>query len=114
MQRGEHLHGGQAARLEHAAEHDQRLPRLALVDGVGQLVARDVARLAEIGREVVGRHPGALAVGGAQRAEETLDTAEILADVAGQQIGGPRLELHRRRPEMVVQPRLALARLARS
>ena len=93
----EHLHGGQAARLEHAAQHRQRPPRLTLVDGVGQLVARDVARLAEIRREVVGGDPGTLAVGGAQRAEQALDPAEILADVAGQQIGGPRLELHRRR-----------------
>ncbi len=30
-----------------------------------------------------------------------------------QQIGRPRLELHRRRPQMVVQPRLTLTRLAR-
>ena len=88
-------------------------PRLALVDGVGQLVARDVARLAEVRRQVVGRDPGALAVGGAQRAEQALDAAEILADVAGQQIGGPRLELHRRGSQMVVQPGLAVPRLAR-
>ena len=91
----------------------QRPPRLALVDGVGQLVARDVARLAEIGRQVVGRHPGPLAVGGAQRAEQALDAAEILADVAGQQIGGPRLELDRAGTQVVVQPGLAVARLAR-
>ena len=57
VQRGQHLHRGQATRLEHAVEHRQRLPRLALVDGVGQLVARDVARLAEVRREVVGREP---------------------------------------------------------
>ena len=113
MQGGQHLYRGQAARLEHAAQHRQGLPRLTLVDGVGQLVARDVARLAQIRREIVGGHPGTLAVGGAERAEEALDPAEILADVAGQHVGGPRLELHRRRAEMVVQPGLAVPRLAR-
>ena len=88
-------------------------PGFALVDGVGELVARDVAGLAEIRREVVGGDPGPLAVGGAQRAEQALDAAEILADVAGQQVGRPRLQLDRCPAEMVVQPRLALPRLAR-
>ena len=87
VQRGEHLHGSQAAGIEHAVEHHERPPGLALVDGVGELVARDVARLAEIRRQVVGGDAGALAVGGAQRAEQALDAAEVLADVAGQQVG---------------------------
>ena len=94
-------------------EHDQGPPGIALVDGVGQLVARDVARLTEIRGQVLGGDAGPLAVGGAQGAEQALDAAEVLADVGGQQVGGRRLELHRRPAQVVVQPRLALPRLAR-
>ena len=55
VQGGQHLDRGQAAGVEHAVQDTEGAAGLAPVDGVGQLVARDVARLAEVGREVVGR-----------------------------------------------------------
>ena len=54
VQRGQDLHRGQAAGVEEPVQHHQRPARVTVVDGVGQLVARHVARLAEVRREVLG------------------------------------------------------------
>ena len=87
---------------------------LALVDGVGQLVARHVARLAEIGRQVVGRRPAP-----PRRRRRSGRRAAPRPGRDPRPRGAPSrsaaagVELDRRAAQVLVQPRLAVARLAR-
>ena len=85
---------------------------LAPIDGVGQLVAGHVARLAEIRLELRRGDACALTVGGSQRAEKALHPPQVLAYVRAQQLRGLRLELDRGAAEVLVQPGLSIPRTA--
>ena len=75
VQGEEHLHRAQAPGVGHAVEHAEGGGRIAAVDGVGELVAGDVARFAQVGLEVLDGDAGTRAVGGRQRAQKPFDPA---------------------------------------